>query len=127
MHEARKVVTAATPTHRELRERLAVVFVVSVGVDLVCSVIAWAAEHGAQGTDIHSYGTAIFWTTTQLLTVSSQMSNPLTSTGRILDVFMEIYAITAVTGLAGTFGAFFHRRSRERRSSEAVQVLSSPR
>src|SRR5450759_1900401 len=38
------------------------------------------------------------WTTTQLLTVSSQIKDPITVGGRILDVFMETYAITVIAG-----------------------------
>jgi hypothetical protein len=32
----------------------------------------------------------------------------------VLDVFLQAYAISAVAALAGSFGAFFHRRSNER-------------
>jgi len=47
------------------------------------------------------------------------MTNPLTAAGRILDVGMEAYAITVVAALAGSFGAFFHRRSSERERADA--------
>jgi hypothetical protein len=43
----------------------------------------------------------------QLLTVSSQIRNPLTASGRIVDVFLEAWAIVVVAALAGTFAAFF--------------------
>jgi len=59
-------------------------------------------------------GTALFFSSTQLLSVSSSMSNPVTPLGRVLDIGMEAYAITVVAALAGSFGAFFHRRSSER-------------
>ena len=55
----------------------------------------------------------MFWTTTQLLTVSSQIKNPITVGGRILDVFMEIYAITVIAGLAGAIGSFLQKRGQE--------------
>jgi hypothetical protein len=32
----------------------------------------------------------------------------------VLDVFLQAYAISAVAILAGSFGAFFHRRGMER-------------
>jgi hypothetical protein len=104
----------ATYTHRELRDRLTVVVVVSLLVDVVCALLAYAFEHGAHDTDIHSLGSALFFSTTQLLSVSSSMTNPLSTGGRVLDVLMEIYAITVVTSLAGMTASFFHRRSRER-------------
>jgi hypothetical protein len=43
----------------------------------------------------------------QLLTVSSQIKNPLTASGRIVDVFLEIWALFVVTAIAGSFAAFF--------------------
>jgi hypothetical protein len=46
--------------------------------------------------------------------VSSQLRNPLTTAGRVLDVAMEAYAITVIATLAGAVGAFFHRRTDER-------------
>ena len=50
---------------------------------------------------------------TQLLTVSSQLRNPLTTGGRVLDVFMEVYAITVIATLAGAMGSFLQKRGEE--------------
>jgi hypothetical protein len=109
-----EMVRAESMAKDHLKERLAFVAVVTVVVALVCSVLALMAERHGPGTEITNFGDAFFWTSTQLLTVSSQMKNPVTTDGRILDVFMEIYAISVVATLAGSFGAFFHHRSRER-------------
>jgi hypothetical protein len=43
----------------------------------------------------------------QLLTVSSQMKNPVTSGGRVVDIFLELWAIFVVTAVAGSFATFF--------------------
>ena len=112
--EVAAVVRADTATHLHLRQRIVAIMLISVAVDVVCTVLMWLFERNAPGTDIKSIGTALFFSSTQLLTVSSQMANPLTTAGRVLDVLMEIYAITVVASLAGSFGAFFHRRSDER-------------
>jgi hypothetical protein len=48
-----------------------------------------------------------------LLTVSSSIKNPVTVGGKILDVFMEIYAITVVAALAGAFVSFLQKRGQE--------------
>lgn len=112
--EMAAVARGASAAHEDLRDRVVAVVLVTVVVDLVLSVLALVAERHASGTDIHSFGTAIFWTTTQLLTVSSQMANPLTTEGRVLDVIMEIYAISVVATLAGSFGAFFHHSTAQR-------------
>jgi hypothetical protein len=98
--------------HADLRARLVGVGIVSVVVDLVAAGAALAFEDGDGRID--GYGNALFWTTTQLLTVSSQFPNPLTTGGKILDVFLEFYAITVVTSVAGAFGAFFHHRTQHR-------------
>ena len=48
-------------------------------VDVVGTVAEYFLERGAAGGDIHSFGDALFFTTVQLLTVSSQIKNPLTA------------------------------------------------
>ena len=89
------------------------VALVTVGVDLVCAVLALVLEHHAKQTQISTYGSALFWTSTQLLTVSSSIQNPISSSARVLDVAMEIYAITVVASLAGAMGAFMVKRGAE--------------
>jgi hypothetical protein len=111
--ELRGVLRAETPTHGHLRDTLAAIAVATVGIDLVCAVLAFVFERHVNGTAIHSFGSAAFWTSTQLLTVSSQIPNPLSVPGRVLDVCMEGYAITVVATLAGSIGSFFIRRARE--------------
>jgi hypothetical protein len=92
------------------------VFVVgaTVVVDAVASLLVLLFERHASGTEITNLGDAAFWTTTQLLTVSSQLPNPISAPARVLDVFLQAYAISVVAVLAGSFGAFFHRRGIER-------------
>jgi hypothetical protein len=107
------VLRATTPTHRRLREHLTTIIVATVGVDMICAVGAFLLERHAQQTDIKTLGSAAFWTTTQLLTVSSSIKNPITLGGRILDVFMEIYAITVIATLAAATGTFLQRRGEE--------------
>jgi hypothetical protein len=107
------VLRAATATHRRLRDELVAIIVVTVGVDLLCAIAAFVLERHSQQTDIKTFGSAAFWTTTQMLTVSSQIKNPISVGGRILDVFMEIYAITVIATLAGAFGSFLQKRGQE--------------
>lgn len=112
-NEVRSVLRAETPTHGRLRDTLTVIVVTTIGVDLVCAALTLLFEHHVPQTQIHTYGSALFWTSTQLLTVSSQLPNPFSVGGRILDVWMEAYAITVVATLAGSIGTFFIRRARE--------------
>jgi hypothetical protein len=111
--EWRDVMRAATATHRRLRDHLTVIVVATAGVDLVCAILAFLVERNAAETEIHTFGSAIFWTTTQLLTVSSQLKNPISAPGRVLDVFMEAYAISVIAALAGAIGSFLQKRGEE--------------
>jgi hypothetical protein len=111
--EARAVARADTATHLHLRNRLTAVFAVSLVIDLAAAVGIYFLERGHTLTGIRTFGDAMFWTTAQMLTVSSQMPNPVTTGGKIIDLFLEFWAITAVTAVAGSFGAFFHRRGLE--------------
>jgi hypothetical protein len=71
------------------------------------SVLIWVFASGVKGGDIHGFGDAVFFTTVQLLTVSSAISNPLTAGGRVADVALEAWAIFVVTAVAGSFASFF--------------------
>jgi hypothetical protein len=112
-HELRAVAWAETPTHRRYRDHLTVIAVATIGVDLVCTVLAYLFERHAAGTEIHTLGSAFFWTSTQLLTVSSSIKDPISFGGRALDIFMEAYAITVIATLAGATGAFIQKRGLE--------------
>jgi hypothetical protein len=113
------LVRGRTPTHRHLRSRLAFLFVVTLALDAVASVLIFFFERHAPRTQISSLGDSLFWTSTQLLTVSSQLPNPISTPARVLDVFLQAWAISAVAILAGSFGAFFHRRGNERDPPES--------
>lgn len=104
---------ATTTTHRRLRNVLVTVAVATIGVDLICTILAYLLEHHSSESDIKSFGSAAFWTTTQLLTVSSSVKNPISAGARMLDVFMELYAITVIATLAGGIGSFLQRRGVE--------------
>jgi hypothetical protein len=107
-------VRGATPTHEHLRFRISFVVGATLLLDAVASVLILGFERHASGTGITNLGDALFWTTTQLLTVSSQLPNPISAPSRVLDVFLQAYAISVVAVLAGSFGAFFHHRGMDR-------------
>ena len=93
--------------HRRLISRLVLVLIATLVVDLVGTVLVYLSERGVRGGDIHGFGDALFFTTVQLLTVSSQIRNPLTAWGRIVDVALELWAVIVVAGSAGALAAFF--------------------
>ena len=55
----------------------------------------WLFEDDARRSEIHNLWDAFFFSTVQLLTVSSQMRN------------LELTALCLVTGIAGAFASFF--------------------
>jgi hypothetical protein len=93
--------------HRRLLARITLALALTLVVDVICAALVWYFEHGVKGGDIHGFGDAVFFSTVQLLTVSSQIKNPLTVGGRFVDVFLEIWALFVVTAIAGSFAAFF--------------------
>jgi hypothetical protein len=64
-------------------------------------------ERNVKQTDVHTLFDAFFFTTVQLLTVSSQIKNPLSVAGRVTDVFLEIWAVLVIAGSAGAIASFF--------------------
>jgi hypothetical protein len=105
--------------HRRLFARLVIAFGLSIVVFAVCTVLIWVFESGQKGGNIHGFGDAAFFCAVQLLTVSSSMTNPVTSVGKIIDVGLEAWAIFVVTAVAGSFATFF--------SSGDASLSASPR
>jgi hypothetical protein len=104
--ELRRLVTWGE-RHRRLLARIVIAFCLSVLVDFVCAVLMWRFEAGLKGSEIHGFGDALFFSTVQILTVSSPLKNPVTHAGRVVDVVLEIWAIFVVTAVAGSFASFF--------------------
>ena len=97
--------------HRFLRWRLMVLIVGDAG----CSTpsprwLMYVLEHDSPASGFHDWGGALFWVTAQLTTVSSQMPNPVTGAGRVLDIVLEVWAITVAATLAASLAAFFRAR-----------------
>jgi Ion channel len=93
--------------HSRLLARILIAIAATVVVDLIAGLLAWDFESGVKGSDVHSFGDALFFTTVQLLTISSSLKNPVTDAGKILDVALEAWAIFVVSAVAGSFAAFF--------------------
>ena len=93
--------------HRQLLARLSIVLAATLVIDVLGTVAIYFAERDASGTEITSFGDALFFTTVQLLTVSSQLRNPFTAWGRIVDVGLELWGVLFVAGSTGAIAAFF--------------------
>jgi hypothetical protein len=108
--ELRMLVRGESRTHRFLRSRLTFLFLATVALDVVGTGLMYAFEHDARGSGFHDVGGALFWVSAQLTTVSSQLPNPVTTPGRVLDIVLEVWAISVVATLAGSISAFLHAR-----------------
>jgi hypothetical protein len=106
-------------THDHLRNRLLAIIWVTLALAVTSTLIVYFVERHAAGSQIHSVGEAFLFSTGQLLTASS-VAAPTTAAGKALVIGFDIYAITVVGALAGSFGSFFHRRSQEHDAAKAA-------
>jgi hypothetical protein len=93
--------------HRRLLARILIALGLTLVVDVIGALLVWRLELHAKDTDIHGIGDAFFFSTVQLLTISSQIKNPLTAGGRVVDVGLEVWGIVVVASVAGAFASFF--------------------
>jgi hypothetical protein len=100
--------------HRVLRRRVLTGLAFVAVADAIGAVLMYVFEQGAEGGKIEAFTDALFFSTVQLLTISSQMPNPVTGPGRIVDVGLEIFGLFVVTALAGAFASFFLHVAAER-------------
>jgi hypothetical protein len=104
--ELRRLVTYEQ-RHRRLLARLGIVVAATAILDVLGTVAIYFLERDAHRSQVHTVGQALFFTTVQLLTVSSQLQNPVTPWGRFVDVVLELWAVIVVAGSAGAIAAFF--------------------
>jgi hypothetical protein len=88
--------------------RLIALSAFTVAVDLVVSFAFFHLERDAIDTDIRTYGDALFWTSSQITTISSSLRNPLTTGGRVLAVVTDFISIATVSLLFGTIAQHIH-------------------
>lgn len=93
--------------HRRLFARFVITGSATLVVAIIGTLLVYHFELGVKGGDIHDLADAAFFTIVQLLTVSSQIKNPLTTGGRIVDLVLEAWSIFVVTAVAGSFASFF--------------------
>lgn len=93
--------------HRRLGSRVALLALATLIVDICGAVAMYALESGSRGSQIHTFGQAVFFATVQVVTVSSSLANPVTPAGRVVDVVLELWGVLAVAGLGGALATFF--------------------
>ena len=113
VHFSLDVFHARTEPKRVIR-RFAILFAATVVVMVNCALVIYLLERHAHDSDINSYGLAVYWSASQLLTLGSSFSNPVTTTGRILTVGMDVWAVVVIGTISGTLGALFLHQINER-------------
>ncbi|HEY3020241.1 MAG TPA: hypothetical protein VGJ32_08615 [Solirubrobacteraceae bacterium] len=105
--------------HELLRNRIAWLVTLTFVVDLGGTTGAWLLERGDPHTGFTTWAGALFWTTAQLTTVSSQLPNPVTPGGKALDIVLELWSVSVVATLAASLASFFtHRHIAEMKKKE---------
>jgi len=111
-------------THTHLRNRLLAIVWVTIAIGILSTLLVYFLERHAHHTQIHNLFDAFLFSMAQLLTASS-VAAPTSNVGKMLEIFFDIYAITVVATLAGSFGSFFHRRSEEHDKAKAAGLPHS--
>jgi hypothetical protein len=88
--------------------RITLLSLATLAIDLVASLAFYMMERDAPGTDVKTYEQALFWTTSQLTTVSSSLQNPITTGGHIVAVGIDLLAVGVVSALIGTVVHHLH-------------------
>ncbi len=93
--------------HGRLLARLILLVVATLIVDAIGTVLDYHFERHVKGTQITSMFDAFFYTSVQLLTISSSLKNPLTTGGQVVDIVLELWGVLAIAGSAGAMASFF--------------------
>ena len=64
---------------------------------LLFAFFFYLLERHAPGTEVRTYGDALFWTGSQITTISSSLANPISTGGRILAVGLDFVSISVVS------------------------------
>jgi hypothetical protein len=100
-------------SHRELRARIRALLVLTVAVDVVAMFLADALNE----KQLPTRWLAFVWSTSQLLAGGSSLQVS-SGRGHFLEIGLQLWGAMAVAALAGSFAAFFHRRSMEREADK---------
>ncbi|HEY1237883.1 MAG TPA: hypothetical protein VGE91_06055 [Solirubrobacterales bacterium] len=106
--------------------RLTLVTLAVFVIDVVAAFFFYLLERGAPGSDVNTYEQAFFWMTSQLTSVSSSLSNPVTTGGHILALGIDVIAIGVVTVLVATIAQHLHIVSPRREAYFRDRVGKKP-
>jgi hypothetical protein len=88
--------------------RLTIVSLVILVIDVVAAFVFYLLERDASGSQVTNYEKSLFWTTSQLTSVSSSLTNPVTTGGHVLAVGIDVLAVGVVSVLVATIAQHLH-------------------
>lgn len=90
----------------------------SVGILLVGSALEVQLEKGAAGSNIHTYGSALWWAIVTVTTVGYGDKYPVTVGGRVVAVVLMIVGISLIGVVTATVASYFVEESADRNKHE---------
>ena len=117
-----------------LLARVTILAMVTVVLVLAGAFVFYRLERSAPGTEVTTYGDALFWTSSQITTISSSLANPISTGGRIFAVLIDLASIAVVSLLFGSIAQHIHIASPKRERSfqrsaeedDAAEVVGAP-
>ena len=100
-----------------LLARVTVLVMLTVILVLAAAFVFYRLERNAPGSEVTTYGDALFWTSSQITTISSSLANPISTGGRIFAVLTDLASIAVVSLLFGTIAQHIHIVSPKRERS----------
>lgn len=98
--------------HKRLLSRLVLLIGATLVIDAAGTIANFYLERHAPQTEIKSVFDSFFYTSVQLLTISSSLKNPISSGGRVVDILLELWGVLAIAGSAGAMASFFQSGDR---------------
>jgi len=95
----------------------------SVGILLVGAALEVQLERSAPGSNIHSYGAALWWAIVTVTTVGYGDKYPVTVGGRAVAVVLMIVGISLIGVVTATVASYFVEESADKNKSEMHERL----
>ena len=100
-----------------LLARVTVLVMLTVVLVLAGAFVFYRLERNAPGSEVTTYGDALFWTSSQIAAISSSLANPISTKKDILAVLTDLASIAMVSLLFGTIAQHIHIVSPKRERS----------
>ena len=103
--EIRDLFRGGKERHRRLHGRLLAILILSFALDLVIAFILTFVDTSSSGLG-GNFLKAWAWTTSQIVAGGSSFSVS-SGFGHIAEVFLQIYMVTVIAAVAGSFASYF--------------------